>query len=81
MYGLKNPRVIISCIKKDSCLVIDKFPMHLRGTTGQQLTFQGAVQLCLDEGHEKYLKKIEKYIQRNQENKNKDLLKISEKEG
>ena len=81
VYGLKNPRVIISCIKKDSCLVIDKFPMHLRGTTGQQLTFQGAVQLCLDEGHEKYLKKIEKYIQRNQENKNKDLLKISEKEG
>ena len=82
MYGLRNPRVIISQIKKDSCLVINKFPMHLRGTTGKQLIFQGAVQLCLDEESEKYLKKIEKYIQRNQERTDKrTLLQIGENEG
>ena len=79
VYGLKKPRVILSQIKKDTCLVINRFPMHLRGTTGKQLVLQGAVQLCLDEEFESYLKKIEKFIQRNQERTDKkSLLKIGE---
>ena len=82
VYGLKQPRVIISRIKKDSCLVINKFPMHLRGTTGKQLVLQGAVQPCLDEEFEKYFKKIEKYVIRNQERTDKKiLLQIGENEG
>ena len=82
VYGLKQPRVIISRIKKDSCLVINKFPMHLRGTTGKQLVLQGAVQPCLDEEFEKYFKKIEKYVKRNQERTDKKiLLQIGENEG
>ncbi len=70
-YGLRNPRVILGQIKKDTYLVINKFPVHLRGTTGQQLILQGAVQLCLNEELEKYLKKVEKYLQRNQESSDK----------
>lgn len=82
VYGLKNPRVIMGQIKKDVCLVINKFPMHLRGTTGKQLLLQGAVQLCLDEEFEKYFKKVEKYIQRNRERTDKgNLLEIGPKEG
>lgn len=77
--GLKNPRVILPKIKKDSLLVINKFPMHLRGTTGKQLSFQVAVQLCLPEDFCIYLKKIEKYIQRNTEYKGKGLLPVDEK--
>jgi len=74
VYGLKNPRVLLSQIKKDTCLVINRFPMHLRGTTGKQLILQGAVQLCLDGEFEFYLKKIEKYIQRNLERTDKKTL-------
>ena len=76
--GLKNPRVILPKIKKDSLLVINKFPMHLRGMSGNYLLVQGAVQLCLPREQEEYLKKIEKYIQRNLQYKGKDLLKINE---
>lgn len=64
-YGLKNPRIIIPKIKKNAYLVIDGFPMHLRGTTGKQLVLQGAAQLLLDNEKTAYLKKVEKYIQRN----------------
>lgn len=74
VYGLKNPRVILGQIKKDTCLVINRFPMHLRGRTGNRLILQGAVQLCLDEEFERYLKKIEKYIQRNLERTDKKKL-------
>ena len=82
VYRLKNPSVILSQIKKDTCLVINRFPMHLRGTTGKQLILQGAVQLCLDDEFERYLKKIEKYIQRNQERTDKKkLLEICPDDG
>ena len=80
-YGLINPRIILNKIKKDTLFVIDRFPMHLRGTTGKQLLFQGAVQLCLEEEDVRYLKKIEKYLQRNAEYKGKELLPISEWDG
>lgn len=74
--GLKKPRVILPKIKKDSLLVINKFPMHLRGMSEAQILTQGAVQLCVSEEYEEYMKKIEKYIQRNVEYKGKDLLPI-----
>ena len=80
-YNLNNPRIIIPKIKKNSLIVVNKFPMNLRGTTGKQLLFQGAAQLILPEEEMKYLKKIEKYIQRNIERMDKkELLKITEKE-
>lgn len=82
VYHLKHPRVIIRKIKKDSCLIINKYPMHLRGTSGNQLLLQGAVQLCLDEDMEKYVKKVEKYIKRNQERTDKkSLLGLTKTEG
>lgn len=81
VYNLVNPKVILPKIKKDSYLVIDGFPMHLRGTTGKQLFLQNAVQLYLPEEEEKYLKKIEKYIQRNTQSTDKNLIKISEYDG
>ena len=80
-YGLKNPKVLLPVIKKDAYMVVNGFPMHLRGTTGKQLIFQGAVQLCLPDAETRYLKKIEKYIQRNTARTDKKtLLPITEKE-
>lgn len=78
-YGLKNPKILIPIIKKDSYVVINGFPMHLRGTSGKQLVLQGAVQLCLPNEETVYLKKIEKYIQRNTARTDKrDLLSVTD---
>lgn len=70
-YGLKNPRIIIPCIKKNAKLVIDKFPMHLKGSTGVNLSLQGAVQLCLDADKIIYLKKVTKYLEENAQRRDK----------
>lgn len=82
VYHLKNPRVILKKIKKDACIVINRFPMHLRGKNERTLLFQGGVQLCLSEEQEWYLKKVEKYVQRNQMRLDKKkLLELSEWDG
>ena len=70
-YGLKNPRVIIPCIKKNACLIVNGFPMHLKGSSGKQLKVQGAVQLCLDKEITAYLKKIIKYLEDNAQRRDK----------
>lgn len=81
-YGLKNPRIIIPCIKKNAQLVINGFPMHLKGSTGKQLILQGAVQLCLDKERVAYLKKITKYLEENAQRRDKRvLLKVSDVTG
>lgn len=80
-YGLIDPVILISRIKKDALMVINGFPMHLRGTTGKQLFLQGAVQLLLNDEFERYLKKIEKYIARNQVSGTaKQLLRLTDKD-
>lgn len=82
VYGLTEPQIVLPRIKKDSFMIINSFPMHLRGTTGKQLSLQGAVQLILDDEFERYVKKIEKYIARNQAHGTaKQLLEITEDEG
>lgn len=69
-YGLLSPRVIIPCIKKDAYLIINGYGMHLRTSTGKQLSLQNAVQLMLDKDSEQYLKKIEKFaLRRTQDSK------------
>ncbi|NMA31568.1 MAG: type II CRISPR RNA-guided endonuclease Cas9, partial [Candidatus Methanofastidiosa archaeon] len=71
-YGLIDPRIILPKIKKNSYMIINGFPMNIRGTTGSgQIVMQGAVQLCLDEKYEMYLKKVLKYLDRNANRKDK----------
>jgi len=78
-YGLKNPRIILPCIKASARVVLDGFPMHLKGTTGKQLFLQGAVQLCLDLKRSAYLKKVTKYLEENAQRKDKkNLLEVRE---
>lgn len=71
VYGLKNPKVVISQIRKNTYLIIDDFPVLLRGSTGKQLKLQCAVQLIVSQEQERYLKKLEKYIQKNSQRKDK----------
>lgn len=81
-YGLKNPHIIIPCIKKNARLVINGFPVHLKGSTGKQLALQGAVQLCLSPEYVSYLKKVTKYLEENAQRRDKRmLLEVREKSG
>ncbi len=78
-YGLKNPKILMPCIKKNARLVINGFPMHLKGSTGKQLILQGAVQLCLDPEQVRYLKKIMKHLEENTQRRDKrSLLEVQE---
>lgn len=81
-YGLKNPAIILPCIKKNARLVMNGFPMHLKGSTGKQLILQGAVQLCMDLESISYLKKVTKYLEENAQRRDKrTLLEVREKSG
>lgn len=71
---LTAPRIVIPCIKKNAKLVIDGFPMHLKGTTGKQLILQNAVQLCIDSENTEYLKKVTKYLEANAKRSDKKTL-------
>ena len=73
-FGLKNPRILLPCIKKNARLVIDGFPMHLKSSTGKQLGLQGAVQLCLAPEYTAYLKKVTKYLEENAQRRDKRAL-------
>lgn len=73
-YKLDHPKLIIPKIKKNAYMVIGGFPMHLRGTTGKQLSVQGAVQLCISLEQEAYLKRIINYLNRNTARKDKKTL-------
>ena len=70
-HELKEPKIILKCIKKNALLIVNGFPMHLKSSTGLQLTLQGAVQLILDSDIVIYLKKVMKFVNENNINKNK----------
>ena len=79
---VSDAKVILPKIKKNAYMIVNGYPMHIRGTNEKMVIFQGAVQLVLDEELQVYLKKIEKYIKRNSERKDKkSLLLIQEEEG
>jgi CRISPR-associated endonuclease Csn1 len=58
---LKEPRVLIPKLKVRSLLIVDGFPMHIAGKTGNRVVLWGAGELLLPNNFEKYLKKVVKY--------------------
>ena len=76
--GLKEPKILLKKIKIDTLFDVDGFKMWLSGRTGDRLLFKCANQLILDEKIIVTMKKIVKFIQRRQENRE---LKLSDKDG
>ncbi len=77
-YKLKNPIVIIDKIKINSLIIINGYPMYLRGYSDKKILVQNAVQLKVDNETQTYLKRLEKYVNNNKDIKN--LTTISDKE-
>ena len=71
---LKNPRIIISKIKKDTMFSVNGYPMWISGRTDNRLIFQNAVQLLLEEKSARILKKIIKFIERRKKDKSIQLV-------
>ncbi|MFZ3100594.1 MAG: Cas9 endonuclease PAM-interacting domain-containing protein, partial [Desulfitobacteriaceae bacterium] len=66
--GLNEPRILIPKIKINTLFNLDGFPMHISGRTNDDITFKPAVQLCVDESNEIYLKKVINYVERRKAN-------------
>ncbi len=67
--GLKDIKKI-SIIKKNSLIVVDNFPMRIRGETDSQLTVNPSKQLKIkDQEVFETLRKVEKFIEKHTKNK------------
>lgn len=66
---LKNPRVLLKEIKIDTLFQVDGFLMWLSGRTENRLLFKNANQLLLCHQEQLILKKVLKFVQRQNENK------------
>ncbi|MEG1946824.1 MAG: type II CRISPR RNA-guided endonuclease Cas9 [Lachnospiraceae bacterium] len=68
---LSEPVIIVKKIKMQSLINVDGYFLHLTGRSGNQLIVNNAVQMCLDFQHQRYVKKIEKFLARRVESKGK----------
>lgn len=76
--NLKEPKIILYKIKKDTLFCIDGFYMYLSSRSGNQIIFKNANQLCICKEDELLIKSMAKFLERKKENKG---IVISEKDG
>lgn len=79
--GFKNVKILVPKIKKNTLMLIDGFPMRIRGENEKNLEFRGGIQLILDTTNMETLRVIEKYLEKSKGDKehriNEKLDKIS----
>ncbi len=61
---LENVKILRACIKKNSLITVDGFPMRIRGTDEKNILFKNAMQLVLN-NHEECIRHVEKYLEKN----------------
>ena len=64
VFRLSNVKVIIPCVKYNSCISIDGFRMHLssKSNRGTTIVYKPGMQLVLGYKYEKYIRCISKYL-------------------
>ncbi|TDP53016.1 CRISPR-associated endonuclease Csn1 [Aminicella lysinilytica] len=62
LKGLSNVKILRECIKKNSLLIIDGFPMRITGENEYVDKFKGNMQLKMDEHNTESIRLIEKYF-------------------
>ena len=65
--GLVNVTVLHAKIKKNALLLVDGFPLRIRGENEAQLTFKQNLQLILKPDDAETVRRIEKYLEKNKE--------------
>ena len=61
---LKDPVIVIPCIKINSLVSYDGFRMHISGRTGDRLILKNANQLVIEPVWQQYIKGVAKYLER-----------------
>lgn len=62
--GYKNVEITHNLIKKNSLLVVDGYPMRIRGENAKNLLLKNNVQLHVDEHYYELIRTIEKYVEK-----------------
>lgn len=82
--GMRDVKILVPKIKKNTLMVVNGFPMRIRGeggTGGINLLFKAATQLHLDMENLEVVRYIEKYLEKNKGYKiNKEMDKITNEE-
>lgn len=60
--GMHNVAIIIPKIKKNALLVVNGFPMRMRGEEEDKLLLKANLQLILDQEEEETVRRIERYL-------------------
>ncbi|MBQ3379739.1 MAG: type II CRISPR RNA-guided endonuclease Cas9 [Clostridia bacterium] len=69
VMGLKDPVIIAPCIRTDALLEFDGVRLSVSGRTGDQYVLKHNYQLAADTAHEKYIKAVSKFVERNAKSK------------
>ena len=77
--GMRNVKILVPKIKKNTLMIINGFAMRIRGESGSRdLVFKAAKQLHLDNESLELVRRIEKYVEKNKEYKiNEEIDKIT----
>ena len=77
---LKNPKILISCIKYGACLSFDGFRAHIssKSNEGKTIVYKPGIQLVLSNQQELYIKKLIKMVEKNKEPSSFDKITLEE---
>lgn len=64
--GLNNVKVLYAKIKKNALLLVDGYPLRIRGENEIVITFKQNLQLILKPDDTETVRRIEKYLEKNQ---------------
>lgn len=64
ILDLKDPRVLVPCIRVDSLVSMDGFRMYVSGRQGRQIIYKNANQLVLSPEQIRYIKRLSGYVER-----------------
>lgn len=62
--GLENPKIIVPVVRFDTQLEFDGSKVCITGRTGDRFVCKHTYEFAADEKHEKYLKLVDKYVNR-----------------
>lgn len=65
LQEMRNVRIIVPKIKKNSLFIVNGFPLRIRGESSKDLLFKGNLQLKVSTKIEKYIRNMEKYLEKN----------------
>ncbi|MCC8016508.1 MAG: hypothetical protein LIO43_03875 [Clostridiales bacterium] len=81
-FDLNDVKIIIPCIKYNSCVSVDGFRMHIssKSSGGKSIIYKPAMQLVLDNKYEILVKRITSYLTKNSKRKINIFDKIEEQD-